>query len=202
MTPEDIDRFTVRGRYGPGLIDGEPVVGYLDEPRVAEDSVTETYAALRLHIDNWRWACVPFYIRAGKRLARRVTEVVISFKPPPHMVFEGQAHHIEENTIVLRIQPDEGVRLSFQAKRPGPGLEIDQVPMNFRYAQSFKHEPPEAYERLLLDAFEGDASLFARADEVEAAWQICDPILDAWQSRDRPTLFMSVSSDTAVGTPA
>ena len=186
MTPDDIDHLTVRGRYGPGLVEGEPVVGYRDEPRVAEDSVTETYAAFRLHIDNWRWAGVPFFIRAGKRLARRVTEITISFKHPPHMVFEGQAQHVEENTIALRIQPNEGVRLSFQAKRPGPGLELDQVPMNFRYAQSFKHEPPEAYERLILDAIMGDHTLFARGDGVQASWEFVDPILTHWRESDAP----------------
>jgi glucose-6-phosphate 1-dehydrogenase len=190
MTPEEMDMCVVRGRYGPGTIDGEEVPGYLSESHVAEDSTTETYVALRLHVDNWRWAGVPFYIRAGKRLARRVTEIVVNFRPAPHLVFEGHRQGIGRNSLVLRVQPDEGVRLSFSAKRPGPGVEIEPVPMDFHYARTFAHEPPEAYERLILDALTGDHTLFARGDAVEASWEWITPILKHWENSDeRPAEY-------------
>jgi len=194
LGPEEIDMSTVRGRYTAGAVDGEAVPGYLDERFVDAESRTETYAALRLHIDNWRWAGVPFYIRAGKRLAQRVTEVVVVFKRAPHIVFDGKAQDIDRNRLVIRIQPDEGVRLMFSAKRPGPGLEIDPVPMDFRYAGSFMHEPPEAYERLILDAITGDRTLFARGDGVEASWEFMQPILDRWAEVQAPPLAYEAGS--------
>jgi len=183
MTPEEIESCTVRSRYGPGEIGGEPVVGYAEEPKVTPGSRTETYAALRLYVDNWRWAGVPFYVRAGKRLWPRRTEVVIAFRRVPHIVFAGQERNIEPNYLVLRIQPGEGLDLSFATKRPGPGLEIAPAALAFEYAAAFAAEPPEAYERLLLDALVGDHTLFARGDGVAAAWEFITPILQHWEAR-------------------
>jgi len=188
MTSEEIDRSVVRGRYAPGWLEGRSVPGYLDEPRIPPDSRTETFVALRLHIDNWRWGGVPFYLRAGKRLPQRATEIVIAFRPAPHLVFNGRQQGAGANHLTLRIQPNEGVQLCFAAKRPGPGLEIDQVPMDFHYARAFAHEPPEAYERLILDALTGDHALFARGDGVEASWEFVTPILERWAEGGEPPL--------------
>ena len=175
---------TVRGQYGPGTVDGKEVVGYRQEDRVHPRSQTETYAALRLEIENWRWAGVPFYIRAGKRLAKRVTEVTIVFKQPPLSIFkdaEGKgAEGIRGNIISMRIQPDEGITLRFGAKLPGPNMSISQVNMNFSYAEAFGASSANGYERLLLDAMLGDATLFAHRDGVEATWALMTPILQDW----------------------
>jgi glucose-6-phosphate 1-dehydrogenase len=142
----------------------------------------ETYAALRLEIDNWRWAGVPFYLRAGKRLAKRVTEIAVQFRAVPHLPFEDPEAGVDPNVLVLRIQPDEGISLRFGAKVPGPRIAIQSVKMDFLYGTSFGAQPAEAYERLLLDCLAGDATLFARADEVEAAWAIVTPLLQAWRA--------------------
>ena len=175
---------TVRGQYGPGTVDGKQVVGYRQEDRVHPRSQTETYAALRLEIENWRWAGVPFYIRAGKRLAKRVTEITIQFKQPPLSIFkdgEGKgAEGIKSNVISMRIQPDEGITLRFGAKMPGPSMRISPVNMNFSYAEAFGVSSANGYERLLLDAMLGDATLFAHRDGVEATWALITPILEAW----------------------
>ena len=175
---------TVRGQYGPGTIDGKQVVGYRQEDRVHPRSQTETYAALRLEIENWRWAGVPFYIRAGKRLAKRVTEITIMFKQPPLSIFKDQegkgAEGIKNNVISMRIQPDEGITLRFGAKLPGPNMSISPVNMNFSYAEAFGVSSANGYERLLLDAMLGDATLFAHRDGVEATWALMTPILDYW----------------------
>ncbi len=175
---------TVRGQYGPGTVDGKPVVGYRQEERVHPRSQTETYAGLRLEIENWRWAGVPFYIRAGKRLARRVTEITIQFKQPPLLLFkdhEGKgAEGIKPNVISMRIQPDEGIALRFGAKVPGPNMNINPVTMNFNYAEAFGKSSANGYERLLLDAMLGDGTLFAHRDGVEATWALMTPILQAW----------------------
>lgn len=181
MSSDQIPRNVVRGQYVAGEIDGEPVVGYREEPRVPPASQTETFVALRVHIDNWRWAGVPFYIRAGKRLKRAATEISVVFKRAPHLIFGGARRPLEPNRLTIRIQPNEGIRLSLAAKRPGPGLEIDEVPMDFGYAQAFANEPPEAYERLILDALTGDRTLFASGDSVEASWQFITPILRYWE---------------------
>jgi glucose-6-phosphate 1-dehydrogenase len=178
---ENIARHTVRGQYLAGTVAGQPVPGYLEEPGVSHDSQTETYAALRLDIDNWRWAGVPFFLRAGKRLQGRVTEIAVRFKQAPHIVFQGQQRNIAPNTLILRIQPNEGIHLCFSAKQPGPGLNIDRVAMEFHFADVFKQEPPEAYERLILDALLGDATLFARSDSIERSWALITPIVQAWQ---------------------
>ncbi|WP_263367712.1 glucose-6-phosphate dehydrogenase [Edaphobacter bradus] len=175
---------TVRGQYGPGIVDGKPVPGYRQEDRVHPRSQTETYAALRLEIENWRWAGVPFYIRAGKRLAKRVTEITIQFKQPPMLLFKGAegqcGEGIKPNRISMRIQPDEGISLRFGAKLPGPSMDISPVEMNFNYADAFGKSSANGYERLLLDAMLGDGTLFAHRDGVEATWALITPILQAW----------------------
>src|SRR5437870_896162 len=187
---EDIEQSTVRGQYTRGWVLGEQVGGYREEKNVAPDSQTETYAALRLFVDNWRWAGVPFYIRAGKRLPKRITEIRIQFKRPPHLTFGRDAmKEVDPNAITLRIQPEEGISLKFGAKVPSAGLRIRSVTMDFQYVTSFLVEAPEAYERLLLDCMIGDPTLFTRADEVEAAWMLIDPIENAWRS-GRPPLAM------------
>ncbi len=173
----------VRARYVPGIMDGTSVAGFRQEEGVAPDSDTPTYVALRLFIDNWRWAGVPFYLRHGKRLPKRVTEVAMVYNRPPLRLFRDRdpSTGAEPNTIVLRIQPDEGIALKFEAKVPGPAMDLDSVNMNFFYGSSFGAEPPEAYERLLLDAMLGDHTLFTRSDEVEGSWSLFTPVLDAWQ---------------------
>ena len=187
---EDIEQSTVRGQYTRGWVLGEQVGGYREEKNVAPDSQTETYAALRLFVDNWRWAGVPFYIRAGKRLPKRITEIRIQFKRPPHLTFGRDAmKEVDPNAITLRIQPEGGISLKFGAKVPSAGLRIRSVTMDFQYVTSFLVEAPEAYERLLLDCMIGDPTLFTRADEVEAAWMLVDPIENAWRS-GRPPLAM------------
>jgi len=175
---------TVRGQYGPGTVDGKPAVGYREEDRVSPTSQTETYAALRLEIENWRWAGVPFYIRAGKRMAKRVTEITIQFKLPPLLLFkdhEGKgAEGVRPNVISMRIQPDEGIALRFAAKVPGPSMNMSSVNMNFSYADAFGASSANGYERLLLDAMLGDGTLFAHRDGVEATWSLMTPLLEAW----------------------
>jgi glucose-6-phosphate 1-dehydrogenase len=173
---------TVRGQYGPGMVDGKPVLGYRQEDRVHPRSLTETYAALRLEIENWRWAGVPIYIRAGKRLAKRVTEITIQFKQPPLLLFKDREgwEGIKSNVISMRIQPDEGIALRFEAKVPGPTMNTSPVNMNFSYADAFGVSSANGYERLLLDAMLGDATLFAHRDGVEATWALITPILQYW----------------------
>jgi glucose-6-phosphate 1-dehydrogenase len=187
---EDIEQSTVRGQYASGWVLGQQVTGYREEQNVAPDSQTETFAALRLFVDNWRWANVPFYIRAGKRMPKRVTEIRIQFKRPPHLTFGREAmKEVDPNAITLRIQPEEGISLKFGAKVPSAGVRIRSVTMDFEYLTSFLVEAPEAYERLLLDCMIGDPTLFTRADEVEAAWMLVDPIESSWRS-GRPPLAM------------
>jgi glucose-6-phosphate 1-dehydrogenase len=157
------------------------VPGYLEEEGVAERSRTPTYAALRLHVSNWRWAGVPFYLRTGKRLARKVTEIAVILKPVPHIALQSSGSvGIQANQIIFTLQPDEGVSVSIGAKIPGPRMRIRPVNMEYRYGTAFMSESPEAYERLILDAMRGDATLFTRNDEIEALWGIIDPILVAW----------------------
>ncbi|MBM4407091.1 MAG: glucose-6-phosphate dehydrogenase [Chloroflexi bacterium] len=180
MTRDEVTRNVVRGQYGPGWIGEEEVPGYRSEPEVDPESETETFVAARLEIDHWRWAGVPFYLRTGKRLAKRATEIAIHFKPVPHRLFVGSATDPEPNLLALRIQPDEGILLRFVAKVPGLGVDIRAVNMDFTYGSSFAVDSPDAYETLLLDALLGDGSLFTRADEVEEAWRIVTPIIDAW----------------------
>jgi glucose-6-phosphate 1-dehydrogenase len=170
----------VRGQYAPGQIDGKSVAGYRGEPGVSPASRTETFVAAQVLIDNWRWAGVPFYLRTGKRLAKRSTEIVIQFKRAPHIVFRDRA--VDANRLVLNIQPDEGVSVSFGAKRPGPEMDIGNVTMNFSYREGFGGGARSAYATLLSDCVRGDATLFDRGDSVEAAWSLVDPILDVWSA--------------------
>jgi glucose-6-phosphate 1-dehydrogenase len=187
-TPIEIEQeIAVRARYGPGVVAGEEVPGYLDEAGVPEDSTTETYAALRLEVHNWRWAGVPIYLRTGKRLARKVTEIAVTLKPVPHMAFRSElSMDVKPNVLVLTVQPNEGVSLSIGAKIPGTRMAIRTVNMEFLYGTAFLSESPEAYERLIIDAMRGDATLFTRNDEVEAQWRICDPIVRAWEGSPGP----------------
>ena len=173
----------IRGQYGPAEVGGKQIPGYRQEERVNPESQTETYAALKLEIENWRWAGVPFYIRAGKRMAKRLTEVTIMFKQPPLRLFknkEGKSDHIEPNFISMRIQPDDGITLRFGAKVPGPSMDIAAVDMDFSYADAFGPSSNNGYERLLLDAMLGDATLFAHRDGVEATWSLITPVLENW----------------------
>ncbi len=175
----------VRGMYAKGTVDGKPVPGYHDEPGVPAGSETETFLAARVHVENWRWAGVPFFLRSGKRLPRRVTEIALVFRRPPHLFFDawGQSSGgAEPNVLALRIQPDEGISLTFGSKAPGQEMNLEEVRMNFRYSTSFGGDPPDAYEHLLLDCFEGDSTLFARRDEVEIAWEITDHLRQRWGS--------------------
>jgi len=177
----EVETRVVRGQYQEGYVGGREVPGYREEKGVAADSRTETYAALRLEIDNWRWNGVPFYLRTGKRLPRRVTEVAVEFKRVPHLMFQSVGQlDLTPNVISLRIQPDEGIGIRFAAKVPGARTELRTVRMDFLYGASFGAAGPDAYERLLLDAMLGDPTLFTRRDEVEAAWGIVQPVLDAW----------------------
>jgi glucose-6-phosphate 1-dehydrogenase len=186
-TPAEISKLAVRAQYGPGHAGGEDVVGYLEENGVAPDSSTETYAALRLEVDNWRWAGVPFYIRTGKRLARKITEIAVTLKPVPHLAFSQDGSlGVQPNQLVMTVQPNEGVSLRLGAKIPGTRMIIRPVNMEFLYGTSFLSQSPEAYERLITDAMRGDATLFTRNDEVEAQWQICDPIVGAWAQEPGP----------------
>jgi glucose-6-phosphate 1-dehydrogenase len=182
---EEVANLTVRGQYASGWVEGEKVPAYRDEPEVAPKSTTETYAAVKLAIDSWRWAGVPFYIRTGKALATRVTEIAVQFKRAPLALFaRAGTPTIDPNVLAIRIQPDEGILLRFGAKVPGQGLQIRTVNMDFRYGSSFAVDSPDAYETLLLDAMIGDASLFTRDDEVERAWVILDNVLKAWANGD------------------
>lgn len=176
-------RDVVRGQYAAGSVNGERVPGYRDEPGVPRDSRTESFVALRLFVDSWRFAGVPFYLRTGKRLPRRVTEIALQFRSAPLPLFrQPGGATLEADSLVMRIQPDEGISLKFLSKFPGPSMRIQPVRMDFRYGTSFGVESPDAYERLLLDAMLGDSTLFTRRDEVEAAWRIVDPILDHWRA--------------------
>jgi glucose-6-phosphate 1-dehydrogenase len=186
-TPDEVAEMTVRARYTSGVVGGEEVPGYHDEEGVPADSDTETYAALRLEVHNWRWAGVPITLRTGKRLARKVTEIAVQLKPVPHMAFQSKGSvGVQPNQLILTVQPNEGVSLSLGAKIPGASMRIRPVNMEFLYGTSFMSQSPEAYERLILDAMRGDATLFTRNDEVDAQWSIIDPILQAWSEGKPP----------------
>jgi glucose-6-phosphate 1-dehydrogenase len=184
FTPETVQEWVVRGQYGPGTVDGKTAPGYRQEKGVKTDSGTETYVALRLHVDNWRWSGVPFYLRTGKRLRRACTEIAIQFKEAPHPLFRG--NDVRPNWLVLNIQPDEGISLSFGAKSPGAQMSIRSVTMDFQYRQAFGGVSREAYATLINDCIRGDATLFDRADSVEAAWELVDPILDVAKNGPAP----------------
>ncbi|ROR74336.1 glucose-6-phosphate dehydrogenase [Bogoriella caseilytica] len=188
--PEDLDRHTARGQYAAGWQGGEKVRGYLEEEGVAEGSITETYAALRVDIDSRRWAGVPFYLRAGKRLGRRVTEVAVVFKRAPHLPFDlGATQQLGSNALVIRVQPDEGVTIRFGSKVPGTAMEVRDVTMDFGYGHAFTQASPEAYERLILDVLLGDPPLFPHQREVELSWRILDPVLEHWENHGKPEAY-------------
>lgn len=182
---EMLNQCAIRGQYGPGFIDGQEVKGYRQEADVNPQSHVETYAALQLFVDNWRWAGVPFYLRSGKRLSKRATEIAITFKEAPGFLFNNQGNKIASNTLVIRIQPDEGIALKINCKVPGLTQPLQPVKMDFRYGAFFGSSPPEAYERLICDCMGGDNTLFARADEVLASWRLLTPVLNKWA--DEPT---------------
>ena len=186
MTPEDAATNVVRGQYDAGAIAGREVKAYRAEDRVSPSSKTETYVALKVNVDNWRWEGVPFYIRVGKRLAKGGTEIAIQFKHAPSVLFSKPGEPLGPNVLVIRIQPDEGISLRMQCKIPGNAIRIEPVKMDFHYGTSFGKASPEASERLLLDAMSGDATLFARRDEVEGAWRFIDAIEDAWHKTETP----------------
>lgn len=191
--PEDgVEGCAVRGQYERGWIFGEEVEGYRGEEDVAPDSRTETYVALKLFVDNWRWAGTPFYIRAGKRLPKKVTEIAIQFDPTPHTPFaHGETQGLEPNVLVIRIQPEEGISLKIGAKVPGSGFEISSVNMDLLYGTAFLEEAPDAYQRLLLDLMLGDPTLFIRADEAEGAWGILEPVMRAWSRSKEVSPYQS-----------
>lgn len=190
--PKDLGAHTARGQYAAGWQGGEEVVGYLEETGIAPDSITETYAAIRLDIDTRRWAGVPFYLRTGKRLGRRVTEVAVVFKKAPHLPFESTATtELGNNALVIRVQPDEGVTIRFGEKVPGTSMEVRDVTMDFGYGHAFTESSPEAYERLILDVLLGDPPLFPRHREVELSWTILDPITEFWATQGQPESYRS-----------
>ena len=185
MKPDQVAERTVRAQYGPGEIDGEKVKGYKEEEGVKPGSVTETYAAVEFFISNWRWSGVPFYVRTGKRLARDLTEIAVHLKRTPQALFARTPdEEIEPNVIVLRIQPNEGITVTFGAKRPGFEMRTSTVHMDFCYQRAFGVQSPDAYEMLLLDVMQGDATLFIRGDEAEAQWRLITPIEEAWANQE------------------
>ncbi len=189
IAPEEIEDYVIRGQYTDAERAGEPVNGYREEEGVPQDSRTETYMAMKFFIDNWRWSGVPFYLRTGKRLPTKVTEVVITFKPSPQRLFREEASYNDPyNQLVIRIQPHEGLALQFGMKVPGQGFQVKDVDMDFHYSDLIDSDVPAAYERLLLDCMRGDATLYAHGDSVEAAWAFVDPIIEAWQA-DESKLF-------------
>lgn len=194
LAGDDVFRYVVRGQYGAGTINGKRVAAYRDEANVEPASSTETYVALQINVDNWRWAGVPFFVRVGKRLPKAGTEIAVHFKSVPPVLFKATGEAIDDNVLVIRIQPDEGVSLRMSAKMPGSLLRIEPVKMDFHYGTSFGRATPEAYERLLLDAMSGDPTLFARRDEVEEAWKFVDAIHEAWQTRTDDMAFYSAGT--------
>jgi glucose-6-phosphate 1-dehydrogenase len=178
----NLEKSVVRGQYGPGYVNGESVIGYREEKNVNPASMVETYMAMRLYVDNWRWAGVPFYIRGGKRMPKKRTEISVFFKDPPYVLFQHPGKSNSPNVLTIRIQPDEGTSLKINCKVPGTSNLIQPVKMNFKYGKYFGLAPPEAYERLILDCILGDNTLFAREDEVFTSWNLLSPILDAWEN--------------------
>jgi glucose-6-phosphate 1-dehydrogenase len=186
LNTDRIGQDVVRGQYGPGWVAAQPVRGYREEPEVDPASETETFIAAKIEIDDWRWSGIPFYLRTGKRLPKRATEIAIQFKEVPHRLFKDSASEPEANLLAIRIQPDEGIMLRFGAKVPGLGIDVRSVTMDFTYGSAFSVDSPDAYETLILDALLGDPSLFTRADEVETAWGIVTPVIEAWAEQPSP----------------
>jgi glucose-6-phosphate 1-dehydrogenase len=197
INPENVAELAVRGQYGPGEIDAVSVAGYREELDVASGSQTETFAALKLIMDNWRWSHVPFYLRSGKRMANKLTLVSIEFKRVPHQFFDQTPHNqIEPNVLTIRIQPDEGISLKLGAKAPGPQMHIRQIQMDFSFGEAFGEFPGTAYETLLLDAMHGDPTLFNRNDAVELSWKILEPVLETWHATRSVTSFPNYAAGT------
>ncbi len=196
FTPERVGAECVRGQYGAGSVAGRAVVGYREEPDVAPDSATETYAMLKMYFDNWRWSGVPFYVRSGKRLPKRVTEIAIQFKAAPLQLFGAESERATPNQLIVRVQPDEGITMRFAAKVPGQQTRIRDVNMDFRYGASFGAHLAEAYERLLLDCILGDSTLYARRDMVERGWEIVMPIIEEWEANKAGANFPNYEAGT------
>ena len=182
MTPDEIRQNAVSGQYGPANIGGKDVPGFRQEEGVNPDSQTDTYAAATFFVDNWRWSRVPFYVRTGKRLPKRVTEIAIQFNPAPLAIFDGECPDASPDLLIVRIQPEEGISLKFLSKRPGAGMKLRPVSMDFNYGSSFGERSPSAYETLLLDAIIGDPTLYTRQDMVEASWRVVEPIQNVWRN--------------------
>jgi glucose-6-phosphate 1-dehydrogenase len=180
MKPEEVAVHAVAGQYGPARVGAAPMAGFREEPGVDPESRTDTYAAVALHVENWRWANVPFYIRTGKRLPKRVSEIAIQFNAPPHDMFDANGNGARPNLLIVRIQPEEGISIKFLSKQPGSGMKLRPVSMDFNYGSSFGGRSPSAYETLLLDAIAGDATLYTRQDMVEASWAVVEPIAGVW----------------------
>lgn len=183
---EQFHEHVVRGQYGPGFVDGKEVIGYRQEMNVSPSSIVETYAALKLYIDNWRWSGVPFYIRTGKHLPKKTTDISVIFKPAPGVLFTANSQPHEPNILSIRIQPNDGISLKMNCKVPGMTLPLQPVKMDFRYQSYFGVEPPEAYERLICDCMSGDSTLFARSDEVMASWRVLSPVIERWEKEPAP----------------
>jgi len=182
-TAEQVPQIAVRGQYGPGSINGKPAPGYREEKGTDEQSQTDTYAAMQLSVDTWRWGGVPFYIRTGKRLPRKTTQIVVQFKPTPHPLFRGKLQQmLAPNQIVINVQPDEGIHIRFEGKVPGVEMDVRSVNMHFNYVEQFHGKPPQAYAKMLLDAVNGDQTLFKHREEIEHAWKIVQPVLDYWDA--------------------
>lgn len=195
VTPENLEKHAVRGQYGPGFLAGSRIPGYRQEAGVEPDSITPTFAAMKIYLDTWRWQGVPFFLRSGKRLPKQATEVAIRFKEPPRLLFQDTAD-LSPNVLILRLQPDEGMTLLIETKVPGMSMLIRDVKMDFRYGTTFTQNSPEAYERLLLDCMLGDATLFIRGDEAETAWQALMPVLDAWDHTAPVSPFPNYTAGT------
>ncbi|MCC6579327.1 MAG: glucose-6-phosphate dehydrogenase [Phycisphaeraceae bacterium] len=185
---DHIAAYAIRGQYGRGSMEGQAVPAYREEQGVSPSSQTDTYAAIQLYVDTWRWGGVPFYLRSGKRMAKKMTEIVITFRPTPHCLFRETAAKLKPNQIIINVQPDEGIRLRFEGKVPGTRMDIRDVVMSFDYVSQFKGQPQEAYARMLLDAMRGDQTLFKHRDEVESSWNIVQPVLDAWADQPHDDL--------------
>jgi len=189
ISEKQVSDFAIRGQYGQGWIAGERVKSYREEENVEMNSSTETFAAVKFYIDNWRWQDVPVYLRTGKRMHDQISDIVVQFRPVPHQSFPSTALiDLQPNRLTIQIQPEEGIRIRFQAKKPGEMMELSPVDMRFLYKETFHRKPPEAYETLLLDVMLGDSTQFMRADQLELAWQVITPILNVWESFE-PTDF-------------
>ena len=185
---DDVPAIAVRGQYGAGTVQGDTVTAYRDEDGVDPQSQCDTYTAMQFNVDTWRWGGVPFYLRSGKAMAAKKTEIVIYFKPTPHYLFREQVRSQKPNQIVISVQPNEGVRIRFEGKEPGVGMKMNEVVMDFDYVKQWEVDPPDGYATLLHDCMRGDQTLFKHRDEIEASWYACQPVLDFWEANPQPDL--------------